>query len=819
MAGLICMLSGGNLGAAAIHVVPVEPELILSTNAVSVGSMSRGAVLIEERGARLISVDDGSVIAETEFQNALRFPAVATAGPDSLILAGGIVDGKISGQVFCLQFDGTELSIKELPTLPVPLAAAGALVMDGVLYIAGGLMSFDPLLTSPELFSLNISSPNPVWERQIAFPGTGRIFPAMGTLSSELYIFGGWSPEQRCALKDGWGFRIKPLDGTVHTGWRQLNDMPEPLAGSPIYSSGQAHFTLFGGCKSIAPLDSVFSGETVAEKSEQIWIYHTVTDTWISGGELNQPVAGGAIVQQKSGTFLISPDVPVARIELGHTVKRFGWVDYSILAAYFLLMAGVGVYFAARQKSSVAYALGGRNVKWWAAAVSMFATGTSAISFMAIPAMAFRTNLVWLTPLMFTPVVVLLQSYGLFPLLRRLRLTSTFEYLEQRFHPSLRFLASLQNIVFNAAGRISISLLLPSLAISAVSGIDVGMSVLIMGVIATFYTATGGFEAVVWTDVIQGALMFLGVILMIFCAVDGLPGGWDEFVSTGKEFGRFDMAIWSWDCSKPVLWMYFFAILVEGISVVSNQPAVQRVFSTPLKDVRRLSAMSMACGVLIAVLVTMAGISIFAYFHAHPQLLDPGMRNDQVIPLFVVQGVPAGIAGLIIAGIFAAALSTLAGSMNSVATLVGEDFYKRISRRATDRMQLVLMKVSCVLTGAFGTGLAYVMAQMPMDSIFRVWMEIIALLGGGFVGIYVLGIFTRRTSSIGAAIGAIGSIVCTVLVKNYTSLHWIFYTPFAMIACILLGYTASFIFLRNANKELSGLTVYDVLKRGDSEEI
>jgi Na+/proline symporter len=234
-----------------------------------------------------------------------------------------------------------------------------------------------------------------------------------------------------------------------------------------------------------------------------------------------------------------------------------------------------------------------------------------------------------------------------------------------------------------------------------------------------------------------------------------------------------------------------------------------------MKDVRRLAGMSTVCGIAIAMLVNFSGLAIFAYFHAHPQMMDPGMANDQVMPLYVVQALPSGIAGLIIAGLFAASLSTLAGSMNSVATLVGEDFYRRISRNPTDRSRLAVMKVTSVLVGCFGTGLAYIMGHMEIDSLFKIWNQIVAMLGGGFAGIYILGMFTRRTSSIGAVAGAIGSIVGTVLVKQYTGLHWIFYSPFAVFACVALGYVTSLVFPSKREKNIAGLTVFDAVKADD----
>lgn len=761
-----------------------------------IGTIPDKLIVVDEKKIQLLSFPSGSLLAEGQLEKSVTAPAIASTS-NRLILVGGFVDGSMSNQVISLKIIASRMDISVLPSLPNATAMASAIVMDDTLFVIGGLSSINPSQAAKSLYSLELNNLSKGWIKQSEIPGDARIQSTVGALGSELFVFGGFTGVDGIAMSDGWGFRLKPLDGTTRTGWRNLGKIPQALANSAIYATGQAHFAMLGGLEGDRKL------------SNSIWIYHTVGNTWIPGGQLPHPIGSGTIMAQKERAYLISPgEIPV-KLTITRTSKNLSIPDYGILILYFIVMAGVGLYFASRQKSSENYALGGRDIKWWAAAISMFATGTSAISFMAIPALAFRTNLVWLTPLLFTPVVVVIQAYWLFPLLRKLQLTSTFEYLERRFHPSLRFLASIQCIIFHTVGRMSIVLLLPSLAISAVTGISVGTSVIIMGVIATFYTATGGFEAVIWTDVIQGGLMLVGVILMIIIPINGLPGGWSEFVETGKEFNRFDMAIWSLDCSKPVLWMYFLAVLVQGLSVVSDQTTVQRVFSTPLKDVRRLAGMSMACGVVVAVLITMAGISIFAWFRAHPTMLDPSMHNDQVVPLFVVQGVPSGIAGLIIAGIFAASLSTLAGSMNSVATLVGEDFYRRINNKATDRKRLLVMKISSALTGVFGTTLAFIMAKMPIDSIFQIWNEIIALLGGGFVGIYILGMFTQKTSSTGAIIGAVGSIICTILIKNYSSLHWIFYTPFAVISCLVLGYASSLVMPSQRVKDLNGLTVHN----------
>lgn len=751
----------------------------------------------------LDGMPEGNAVLQAQAQLDNHIAAAMVIVPDGLMVVGGVGKGAVTDRVVLIK----GVSETEPPVFPEPVALAGAAMMNGRVYVVGGLKTLDSQTASSAVYSLDLNDFSKGWTRDHDLPGPGRLSPSMAVFNDELHVFGGWALTKtgREALADGWGFRVKPLDGTTHTGWRPLKKMPVALAAAAVYPTGQAHVALVGGF-------------TASDKpSDQIFIYNTVTDTWVPGGQLPQPVGGGVVVVQDSQILLVSTDAPVMQLTLNRAVKTLSAWDYGILLFYFLVMAGVGTFFASRQKSSDEFALGNRNVKWWAAGISMFATSASAISLMAIPALIFRTNLVWFFPAIFAIATFFLQAYILFPLLRRLQLTSTFEYLERRFHPSLRFLASLQCIVFHAAGRMSVVLLLPALAIAAVTGLSVATSLLMMGIIATLYTALGGFEAVIWTDVIQGILMMLSVLLIILFSIYGLPGGWGEFVATGKTFHRFDLAIWSLDCSKPVLWLTMVGVLVQGIQVVADQPVIQRVFSTPMKDVRRLAAMSTFCGVLIAVLVAFSGLAIFAYFHAYPLKMDPGMANDQIMPLYVVQALPVGVAGLVIAGLFAASLSTLAGSMNSVATLVGEDFYRRIRKNPTDRSRLVIMKTTSVLVGCFGTGLAYLMSKMEIDSLFSAWSQIVAMLGGGFVGIYLLGMFSRRTSSAGAVVGAVGSIIATALMKQYTTLHWVFYSLFAVSACLVIGYLSSFIFPSRRQKDLAGLTVFDAVKEDPDE--
>ena len=490
-------------------------------------------------------------------------------------------------------------------------------------------------------------------------------------------------------------------------------------------------------------------------------------------------------------------------------MKSLGWQDYLGLAAYFSVVLIAGIWSTRKTTGSEGFALGDRKIPWWMAGISMFASAASSISFMAIPALSFRTSILWAIPFLILIPLYFLEAYLLYPLIRRLEITSTFEYLERRFHPSLRFIASAQAIALQTFGRMNMVLLLPALAIAAVTGLNVYASVLVMGLLTTIYSAKGGMKAVVVTEVIQGLTMVVGISLIFILAITGLPHGFKSFVEVGGQFNKFDPAILSWDYTMPVLWILILTPLFNKLAFAADAPTVQRVFATPLKDVRKLALIFMIFSVFISFAVNFAGVSVFSYFHAHPAELDPAMTNDQVIPLYIVQRLPVGVAGLIIASLFAAAMSALAGSMNTVSILFTEDFYRKFKKQTTDRERLWTMRIASILCGTAATITALYMAKLNQRSLFQTWNELFALLGGGFLGIYILGTYTRRANAIGAFTGAIASIGVCIWLKYFTAVHWYFYSPGAVIACVVIGYLVSLV-TPPVKHSLAGLTVFDM---------
>lgn len=715
--------------------------------------------------------------------------AAAAAHGDGLVIVGGIGDGGTTDAVTMIEFDGDgEPSATALAALPEPLAAAGAAVVGGTLHVLGGARSLEPLEPVGTLLLLDLDGGD-AWQRGPGFPGAPRAFAAVAEQYDTLCVFGGRGPSP---LADAWSFRPEPLEGTAERGWKRLGDLPQAAPAAAAVALGQAQVALFG----------LPGGQPL--------LHHVLTDAWCAFDAVTSvasPVAAGSA----EGVFVLGtgPDGnPAAEVsEIPENVRKLAWQDYLLIAGYFIAISLIGLYFSGKQESSEEFSLGNRRVVWWAAGISMFATAASAISFMAIPALAFATNLVWLFPIAAMVPAFFVTAYLIYPLLRRIEITSTYEYLERRFNVALRLIASFQCIVFQTLARASVVLVLPALAVSAVTGIDVHLSVVIMGVITTIYTALGGFEAVIWTEVLQGALMLLAPLAIIFVAISSLPGGFGEFMDTNRAFGKFDFAVLSWDLAVPAFWILLVSTFLSNtVSHAGDQPVVQRVFSAPLKEVRKVNLTFTACGILIAAIVNVMGLAIFAYFHARPEQLVATAQNDQVVPLFVVQAMPTGMAGLVVAGIFAASMSTVASAMNSVATVFTEDFYSRIKPSATDAQRLFMLRAVSYAVGIIGTITGLLLVAQDLKSMMVVWTQFTALLGGGIVGVYSLGMFTRRANGFGAVCGALASIAITGAVKLFTDLHWGTYVPIAIFSCIIVGYVASL--LRPQGKDISGLTVF-----------
>jgi SSS family transporter len=390
---------------------------------------------------------------------------------------------------------------------------------------------------------------------------------------------------------------------------------------------------------------------------------------------------------------------------------------------------------------------------------------------------------------------------------------SVYGYLEMRFHPVIRMLASGLNIVLQLGGRMSVVLFLPSLAISAVTGVDVVWSICIMGVITIVYTVMGGMKAVIWTDVIQVFVMLGGAIFAVGYVLLHLEGGAGTFFDTAIGDNKMKLFDFRFDLTKATIWGFVFFAIPEVLTYPKDQVMMQRVLSTKSAKEAGWSIWTLALVVVPGSLTFYAiGTALYAFYKQHPEKMNPLLTIDATFPHFIAAELPVGVTGMIIAGIFAASMSTLSSCINSVATLVSVDFYEKLAKNPDPKTSVRIAEALTIVAGVIGVGTAILLSFFDIRSFFDLSLELAGLLGGGFAGTYALGIFTRRANWQGAAIGVCVSIVVTLVAWLMQLVHSFFYFSIATLTCMVVGYIASY-FFPPPTKSLVGLTVRERLPK------
>lgn len=479
--------------------------------------------------------------------------------------------------------------------------------------------------------------------------------------------------------------------------------------------------------------------------------------------------------------------------------------DYLALAVFFSLNLGIGWWCARKRRSGGDFFLGNNQIAWWAAGISFFATGASSISFMALPAKTFQTD--WLVfgsgpAQSLAGVVVGLFFVGLF---RRLRLVTIFDYLERRFSRSVRLLGAGLAVLLKICGRMSVVMLLPAIALATVTGLNVYLSILLMGVVTTIYAMEGGFEAVIWTDVLQVSVTFGGVFVAIAFMAHGIDGGLAGIIREGTAAGKFHMVSWSLDFSEPTVWVFVGMFLGSVFTQVADQPLMQRALATTDE---RAAKNTVILGTLIGIPSTIifffVGTALWVFYQAHPERLSAALPNDAIFPYFIANEMQPGLVGLVVAALFAAAMGALSSALNSSAAMIATDFIEHPTRPRTDAQRTRIARWTTVAAGVIATAMAAVIASMNVASLWDQYLKLLALIGGGFPGVFGLGLLTRRANTPGVLCGAVASIIITWWVQNYTTLSVFLHAFIAIASCMIIGYVMSLILGRRP--EASSLT-------------
>ena len=429
----------------------------------------------------------------------------------------------------------------------------------------------------------------------------------------------------------------------------------------------------------------------------------------------------------------------------------------------------------------------------------------SAITYLSIPAKAYATNWTWFIYNMTIPVMAPVIIYCFLPFYRRLGITSIYEYLEMRFSTGLRKLGSASFAVFQLA-RMGIVILLPALALSSVTGWDVIYCIITMGVLSTIYTVLGGIEAVIWTDVIQTIVLVGGALVAFFVIVGEVVGGFSAIIETASGQGKFEMVNtdFSFVSGTDTIWVIILGgIFAQILSYGTDQAVVQRYLTTPTeKEAAKAIWTNSALSVPLSVLFFGVGTALFVYFQQQPANLEPISKIDQIFPHFILHQMPAGLAGLVIAGVFAAAMSSLDSSMHSIATAFTTDFLSK--DRGSESLLKLAKRITLVL-GVLGTVSAIYIASQDSKNLWDTLMGYVGLILGTLGGLFTLAIFTNRTASVHAWTGVIVAAAVLYYVKFHTDAHPLIIGAVGTVTCFLSGWIASLI-IPAKTKNLDGLT-------------
>ena len=512
-----------------------------------------------------------------------------------------------------------------------------------------------------------------------------------------------------------------------------------------------------------------------------IFFYHTVTDRWFSA-------------------------------EGDSRINGFGTTAWGVLVGYFAVMFGMGVYFARKEKSADDFFRGGQRVPWFVAGMSIFATMLSSVSFIALPAQTYISD--WryfpmaLTIFAMAPLVICC----FLPFFRRLNITCAYEYLEKRFNLGVRLFASAAFVVFMIC-RVAVVTLLPAIVLNAMTGIGIDTCILVCGVATILYCAFGGFEAVVWSDFIQGLVLISGAFLILVALIMGTDGGLSGYFSTALSHGK--MRVWDFRplVSAPVFWV----VLVYGItqnlfSYTSDQCIIQRYVS--VRDEKAAARSIWFNGVVslaVSALFYMMGTALFTHYLSHPELTDPVMaKPDGILPLYIVSELPGWLSGLVVAAIFAATISTLSANLSASASAVTSDFIVRFRPNLSNAARVRCGQLLVGVTGVLGTVAALILARVETRSLFDNFQDFIAMLTSGLAGLFFIGVFLPRVKGRAAVIGlAANYVVCFAL--RYLPLpfekpHFFLYGGIGFSVCLVVAVVMSFL-LHERDKRLDGLTI------------
>ena len=461
-------------------------------------------------------------------------------------------------------------------------------------------------------------------------------------------------------------------------------------------------------------------------------------------------------------------------------------LDYIV---FFLFVGGVALfgcsfYFKSR-RGAAAFTMANGSLPTWVVGMSIFATFVSSISFLGLPGGSYAGNWNQLVFSLSIPIAMWLAAKLFIPLYRGLNSVSAYHYLELKFGYWARAYVAICYLLTQLA-RVGSILLLLAIPINTMFGWDISTIIITTGILTLIYSLLGGISAVMWTDAIQGIILIAGAIMCALMLTFDMPEGAGQLFSIAAQHDKFLLGSFGLALNHPTFWVVFVYGLLTNIQNYGiDQNYVQRYMTA--KTTREAVKSTLFGGLLyipVSLIFVYIGTALFSYYTARPELLPEGVAGDKVFPYFIVHGLPTGITGLVIASLFSAGMSTISTSINSSATIILTDFFKKFHKgECGDRKEMAVLYSSSFLVGAIGIIVG--MLMMKVDGVLDAWWKLASIFSGGMLGLLLLGLVCHNVKRTNAVIAvAVGLAV----------IAWMsFLAPFHTYLTIVFGTTAIFL--------------------------
>jgi sodium-coupled monocarboxylate transporter 8/12 len=470
-------------------------------------------------------------------------------------------------------------------------------------------------------------------------------------------------------------------------------------------------------------------------------------------------------------------------------MTHFSGLDYTIFGGYLLATAAVGLMAGSKGKKSLSdYFLAGRGVNRYVVAMTVLASLFSGISYLATPAEMYLNGIGFSLVLLSFFIATPFTAVWLMPFFYNARYFTAYHFFEERFGLSVRLMASGLFIL-----RVSLwlggAIFAPALAIEAVTGLPLAFTIVSTGLISTLYTMKGGMKAVIWTDVMQLGVLFGGQLLIVLVAAGKIDGGFARVWETAKEGGRLDL-----DFSlDPHARMTVWAALIGGsflnlVQMATDQVSVQRYLTAgSMRDAQRALWIKLWMFVPVFLVFLATGFVLYAFYQQNGDPLAAKLisRADQILPYFVITQLPSGLPGLLMAAIFAASMSTVSAGVNSLTSATLCDFYLTLEKeKVSEAVQVRRARWWTLIYGVLVTAFAFVMSQFRTNLVESV-NTIIGVVGGPMLGLFLLGMFTKKANQRGAIIGCVVGLAGSLYLSFHISFLWI--TMCSAILTMIVG--------------------------------